>query len=163
VDWEVLKRVDLIGIGTMAVGLGLLEVVLEEGNREDWFGSSFILLMAVVSGVGLMLFVVWELLREDPIVDLRLLTNRTFAVANVLMLMLGFVLLGTTVGRVHVDIDFFGISRQRHGGEARGHEGSEYIVAGLHWEFSLRARSVGGCAVPVRALPYPAGASRSSR
>ena len=53
VDWEVIKRVDLIGIVTMAVGLGLLEVVLEEGNREDWFGSSFIVRLTVISVVAL--------------------------------------------------------------------------------------------------------------
>ena len=47
--------------------------------------------------LGLLFFTVWELLREDPIVDLRLFGNRSFAVANVLMLMLGFVLFGTTV------------------------------------------------------------------
>ena len=55
-----------------------------------------------------MLFLVWELLREDPIVDLRLLTNRTFAVANVLMLMLGFVLLGTTVLLPELVQEFYG-------------------------------------------------------
>ena len=79
-------RVDYVGLGLLALGLGCLQVVLDRGQEDDWFGSSFILLMAVASGVGLVLFLVWELLREDPIVDLRLLTNRTFAVANVLML-----------------------------------------------------------------------------
>jgi DHA2 family multidrug resistance protein len=66
VDWEVIKRVDLIGILTMAVGLGLLEVVLEEGNREDWFGSSFIVRLTVISVVALVFFVISQLLRRHP-------------------------------------------------------------------------------------------------
>lgn len=90
-------RVDYVGLGLLALGLGCLQVVLDRGQEEDWFGSRFILAMAIASGLGMVLFVVWELLRDDPIVDLRLLANRTFAVSNLLMLMLGFVLLGTTV------------------------------------------------------------------
>ena len=90
-------RVDYVGFGLLAVGLGSLQIVLDRGQQDDWFGSSFILLMAIAAGLGLLLFTVWELLREDPIVDLRLFGNRSFAVANVLMLMLGFVLFGTTV------------------------------------------------------------------
>ena len=101
-------RVDYVGLGLLALGLGCLQIVLDRGQEDDWFGSRFILLMAIASGVGLLLFVVWELLREDPIVDLRLLTNRTFAVANVLMLMLGFVLLGTTVLLPELVQQFYG-------------------------------------------------------
>lgn len=108
-------RVDYVGLGLLALGLGCLQVVLDRGQEDDWFGSSFILLMAVVSGVGLVLFVVWELLREDPIVDLRLLTNRTFAVANVLMLMLGFVLLGTTVLLPELVQQFYGYTATEAG------------------------------------------------
>ncbi len=101
-------RVDYVGLGLLALGLGCLQIVLDRGQEDDWFGSRFILLMAIASGVGLLLFLVWELLREDPIVDLRLLTNRTFAVANVLMLMLGFVLLGTTVLLPELVQEFYG-------------------------------------------------------
>ena len=81
VDWEVIKRVDLIGIVTMAMGLGLLEVVLEEGNREDWFGSSFIVRLTVISVVALVFFVISQLLRRHPLVNLRLLHNPRFALA----------------------------------------------------------------------------------
>ena len=95
VDWEVIKRVDLIGILTMAVGLGLLEVVLEEGNREDWFGSSFIVRLTVISVVALVFFVISQLLRRHPLVNLRLLHNPRFALACFAYLVLGMGLMGS--------------------------------------------------------------------
>ena len=94
VDWEVIKRVDLVGILTMAVGLGLLEVVLEEGNREDWFGSSFIVRLTVISVVALVFFVISQLLRRHPLVNLRLLHSPRFALACFAYLVLGMALMG---------------------------------------------------------------------
>ncbi len=87
---------DYIGLGLIALGLGLLQFVLDKGNRDDWFGSTRITVCAITSVVALVLAVIWELSVKDPIVDLRLLKNRNFALSNVLMLMLGFVLLGST-------------------------------------------------------------------
>lgn len=95
VDWEVIKRVDLVGILTMAVGLGLLEVVLEEGNREDWFGSSFIVRLTVISVVALVFFVISQLLRRHPLVNLRLLHSPRFALACFAYLVLGMALMGS--------------------------------------------------------------------
>ncbi|HEY4127091.1 MAG TPA: DHA2 family efflux MFS transporter permease subunit [Gammaproteobacteria bacterium] len=89
-------HVDYIGFGLLALGLGGLQVVMDKGERDDWFGSNFILLLCIVVGVSLVAFVVRELRAKEPIVDLRLLKNRNFAVSNVLMFILGFVLLGST-------------------------------------------------------------------
>ncbi|HZZ41495.1 MAG TPA: DHA2 family efflux MFS transporter permease subunit [Tepidisphaeraceae bacterium] len=89
-------RVDVVGFGLVAVGLGCMQVVLDKGQRDDWFGSNFIIVFTVVSVAALIALVVWELSRPDPIVDLRLYGIRSFASANVLMFALGFILFGTT-------------------------------------------------------------------
>lgn len=108
-------RVDYVGLGLLALGLGTLQILLDRGQEDDWFGSRFILAMAIVSAVSLALFVIWELLRDDPIVDLRLLGNRTFAVSNALMLMLGFVLFGTTVLLPQLVQEFYGYTATNAG------------------------------------------------
>lgn len=89
-------RIDYIGFALLALGLGCLQIMLDKGQEDDWFASSFITASAVIAAAGLFAFVVWELRRNDPIVDLSLLKDRNFAVANGLMFMLGFVLLGST-------------------------------------------------------------------
>ena len=89
--------VDWVGLGLVASGLGCLEVVLDKGQEEDWFHSSFIIGFAVVSAVSIVSFVVWELEQDNPIVDLRMFQRRSFAVANLLMLTLGVALFGSTV------------------------------------------------------------------
>ncbi len=89
-------KIDLIGFGLLAVGLGCLQILLDKGQQNDWFGSNFILALGVVSAVMLIAFVIWELGEEHPVVNLRLLTNRNFATANLLMFVLGVVLYGTT-------------------------------------------------------------------
>ena len=90
-------RLDYIGFSLIALGLGTLQVVLDRGQQDDWFGSRFILAMSTVAILTLVGFVVWEWIRNDPIVDLQLFRSPSFAAANLLMFMLGFVLLGTTV------------------------------------------------------------------
>jgi DHA2 family multidrug resistance protein len=90
-------RLDYIGFALLLVGMGALQVVLDKGQEDDWFGSRLITSLAVTAVVSLVGFVVWELRRDDPIVDLTILGNRNFAVGNVLMFMLGFILLGSTV------------------------------------------------------------------
>jgi DHA2 family multidrug resistance protein len=89
--------IDWIGLGLVATGLGCLEVVLDKGQEEDWFHSSFITGFSLVAVVALVSFVVWELNHENPIVDLKMFQRRSFAVANMLMLMLGVALFGSTV------------------------------------------------------------------
>jgi DHA2 family multidrug resistance protein len=90
-------RLDYIGFALLAIGMCALQVVLDKGQEDDWFSSRFITSLAIVAVVGLVAFVVWELRRDDPIVDLGILANRNFAVGNLLMFMLGFILLGSTV------------------------------------------------------------------
>jgi len=77
--------------------LGFLQVVLDKGQRDDWFGSNFIIWATVFAGAALIGAVIWELRQKDPIVDLRLLKERNFSVALFTMYVLGFVLYGTTV------------------------------------------------------------------
>ncbi|MCK1387067.1 DHA2 family efflux MFS transporter permease subunit [Bradyrhizobium sp. 21] len=89
-------RVDYVGFLLVAIGLGSLEYVLDEGQRNDWFGSNMIVFFAVLSAVSLLALIPWELTREDPIVDLRLLGRRQFAACFLVMLGTGAVLISTT-------------------------------------------------------------------
>ncbi|CUT11045.1 Inner membrane component of tripartite multidrug resistance system [Bradyrhizobium sp.] len=89
-------RVDYVGFLLVAIGLGSLEYVLDEGQRSDWFGSNVIVFFAVLSAVSLFALIPWELTREDPIVDLRLLGRRQFAACFLVMLATGAVLISTT-------------------------------------------------------------------
>src|SRR6202166_100392 len=75
------SRIDYLGILLFAVGFGCLEVVLDKGQEDDWFGSPFITLFTVISVSALVVAVIWELRHKDPVVDLTLLGNRNFALA----------------------------------------------------------------------------------
>lgn len=88
--------VDYGGFILVALGLGCLEVVLDEGQRHDWLESSYILSFAVVSGLSLLLLIPWELTREEPIVDLSLLGRRQFGGCFIVMLCVGAILVATT-------------------------------------------------------------------
>jgi len=90
-------RIDYIGLGLLAVGLGCLQVVLDKGQRDDWFGSHFITTMTAVCVVALIAAIFWEWFHKDPIIDLHLFRERSFAVGNMLMFMVGFALLSSTV------------------------------------------------------------------
>ncbi|WP_024507814.1 DHA2 family efflux MFS transporter permease subunit [Bradyrhizobium sp. ARR65] len=90
-----LREGDWFGIATMAVGLAALQSVLEEGNKDDWFGSPFIVKLAIVAAIGLSLFIVNELLVEKPLVRLRLLTQRSFGLGTIAAVFLGFALFGS--------------------------------------------------------------------
>ncbi len=88
---------DYVGFALLVIGMGALQVVLDKGQEDDWFSSSFITGFAITAMACLAGFVVWELRRADPIVDLRLLKRANFAIGSVLMFVLGFILLGSTV------------------------------------------------------------------
>jgi len=90
-------RIDYIGLGLIATGLGFLEVMLDDGQRKDWFGSNLIVWSAVLACGCLVGAVVWELQTKDPVVNLRLLKNRNFGLATFTMFLLGFVLYGSTL------------------------------------------------------------------
>lgn len=89
--------IDWLGLVLVAVGLGCLEVVLDKGQEDDWFHSPFICVFAAIAAVALISFVLWEWHAEHPVVDLRLFKTRNFATANLMMLVLGAALFGTTV------------------------------------------------------------------
>ena len=91
------RRVDYVGLGLLAIGLGFLQVVLDKGERDDWFGSRFILITTIVSLAALVALVIWEWHHDDPIIDLHLFRDRSFAIGNFLMFMVGFALLSSTV------------------------------------------------------------------
>ncbi|MFI5340681.1 MAG: DHA2 family efflux MFS transporter permease subunit [Candidatus Methylomirabilales bacterium] len=90
-------RVDLWGLGMLAIGIGALQIMLDKGQEEDWFGSHFIGTLAITAAVMLTAFVIWELHVPDPIVHFRLLTIRTFAAGIGLVTVQGFVLYGSLV------------------------------------------------------------------
>jgi DHA2 family multidrug resistance protein len=90
-----LREGDWFGIVTMAVGLSALQAVLEEGNKDDWFGSPFIVKLAITAAISLSLFIANELIVEKPLLRLRLLTNRNFGMGTTAAVFLGFGLFGS--------------------------------------------------------------------
>lgn len=90
-------HIDYIGLGFVALGLGTLQVVLDKGQREDWFESHFILFLSLIAAASLIFVIIWEWRHKDPIIDLHLFRDRTFGISNLLMFMLGFALLGSTL------------------------------------------------------------------
>jgi len=89
-------RIDYIGITLIALGFAFLEVVLDRGQIDDWFGSPFISSMLVAAVVSLGLAVWWELRVPDPVVELALLKERNFGISNLFYFLFGFVLFGST-------------------------------------------------------------------
>jgi DHA2 family multidrug resistance protein len=89
-------KIDYIGFGLLATGLGALEVVLDEGQRKDWFSSPFIVTFALITAFCLIAVVFWELSHEHPVIDFRILKERNYMLCTVSMLVLGFVLYGST-------------------------------------------------------------------
>ena len=90
-------RIDYVGILLFAVGFGCLEVVLDKGQEDDWFGSPFITAFTVISVIALVVAIYWELHQKDPVVDLTLLGNRNFGLACALFFLFGFLLFSSTV------------------------------------------------------------------
>ena len=89
-------HIDAIGIGLLALGLASIELMLDEGQKKDWFSSPTIVLAAVLGVFGLVAVVLWELRQKEPIVDFRMLKDRNFAIATGAMFLLGFVLYSST-------------------------------------------------------------------
>jgi DHA2 family multidrug resistance protein len=90
-------QVDYMGFGLLALGLGSLEIVLDEGQRKDWMSSNYIVTFAILTAVCLIGVVVWELRQKQPVIDFHVLKERNFALATGAMLVLGFVLYGSTM------------------------------------------------------------------
>jgi DHA2 family multidrug resistance protein len=89
--------IDYMGLGLLAVGLGALQIVLDKGERDDWFESHFILALAAICVIALVSVVIWEWNHDHPIIELRLFRDRSFAVGCFMLFMLGIILYGTTV------------------------------------------------------------------
>ena len=90
-------KIDYIGLGFVALGLGALQIVLDKGQRDDWFESHFIVILSLIAAASLIFVIFWEWHHKDPIIDLHLFRDRTFGISNLLMFMLGFALLGSTL------------------------------------------------------------------
>ena len=88
--------IDFIGFGLLAVWLATLQITLDKGQEEDWFQSSWICWLTVISALSLIGFIAREFTAEHPLVDLRVFKNRNFTVGLVLMLSLAAILYGTT-------------------------------------------------------------------
>lgn len=91
------SRIDYIGFGLLAVGVGFLQVVLDKGQEDDWFGSNFILALTIISVICLITLVIWELMVKNPILDVRLFKNFNFATSSLMMFMVGGASFSTTV------------------------------------------------------------------
>jgi DHA2 family multidrug resistance protein len=95
-DLKLLKQCDWVGIATMAVGLGSLIAMLEQGQQDDWFGSAFIRTCGLLAGVFISVFIVWELfVSKTPLVHLRLMASRNLGLSSVIGFVLGVGLYGT--------------------------------------------------------------------
>jgi len=90
-------KVDYIGIALLVLGVGALQVMLDRGQQDDWFGSSFIVTLAIIAGVGLISLVMWEWFAKHPIIDVRLFKNFNFLSSNLMMFLLGVVFFSSLV------------------------------------------------------------------
>ena len=90
-------RIDYVGVGLLVVGVGALQIMLDRGQDEDWFGSPFIVTLAVAAAVGLVSLVVWEWFQDHPIVDVKLYRNVNFVGTNLMIFFLGIMLFSSLV------------------------------------------------------------------
>ncbi len=90
-------KIDYIGLSLIVLGIGFLQVVLDKGQQDDWFGSNFITTFFIASMTALVILVVYEWRHPHPILELKLLKNRNFSTSAFLNFVLGMVLYGTTV------------------------------------------------------------------
>jgi DHA2 family multidrug resistance protein len=91
------NKIDYIGFGLLAIGVAFLQIVLDKGQEDDWFGSEFILVLSVISVICLVSLVIWELHVKKPILDFRLFANGNFANSCLMMFMVGAASFSTTV------------------------------------------------------------------
>lgn len=89
--------IDYIGFGVMAIALAGLQIILDRGQQSEWFDASWIRWFAAISAISLIIFIIWELRTKNPLVNLRVLKDRNFAVGTFLIFVIGSVLYGTIV------------------------------------------------------------------
>jgi DHA2 family multidrug resistance protein len=90
-------KIDYIGVSFLALGVGALQVMLDKGQEDDWFGSRFISTLAILAVVGLVSLVIWEWRHRNPIVEVKLFRNLNFLGSNLMMFTLGLVYFGSLV------------------------------------------------------------------
>jgi DHA2 family multidrug resistance protein len=90
-------KLDYIGIALLIVGIGALQILLDKGQEDDWFGSRFITTLAVTAAVCLISLVVWEWFAKTPIIDVRMFKDFNFASASLMMFVLGIMLFSSLV------------------------------------------------------------------
>lgn len=94
---RVREKIDYWGLALLVVGIGCLQIVLDKGEREDWFNSNFIIILSAISATALVLFVVVELTAERPVVNLRTFKNISFSAGNTMMFVAFFCFFGSIV------------------------------------------------------------------
>ncbi len=94
-NWSLLKQTDYAGIVCMAIGLGCLQVFLEEGYRKDWLESSLIVTLGCIAFIALGLFIILQFTREHPLINLRILGERNFALGSISVFFIGMAIYGT--------------------------------------------------------------------
>jgi DHA2 family multidrug resistance protein len=90
-------KLDYVGIALLTIGIGALQVLLDKGQEDDWFGSRFITSLVIISAVSLVSLVVWEWFEKAPIIDVHMFKNFNFAGASVMLFMLGVLLFSSLV------------------------------------------------------------------
>jgi DHA2 family multidrug resistance protein len=90
-------KLDYIGIALLTLGVGALQILLDKGQEDDWFGSQFITTLIIVSTVCLISLVIWEWFYKAPIIDVRMFKSFNFAGANLMMFTLGVMLFSSLV------------------------------------------------------------------
>ena len=138
---SLLREGDWAGIVTMAIGLAALQTVLEEGNKDDWFGSPFIVRLAVIAAVALTLFLAIELTAKKPLLNLRLLFRRNFGFGVLANFLLGVALYGSVYHSAGLSLPHPGLQfrADRHG-------------AGLDRPAAARADPAGAAADEARSI-----------
>ncbi|MGF6998820.1 DHA2 family efflux MFS transporter permease subunit [Paraburkholderia sp. GAS32] len=97
--WAIRQRrsVDYVGLSLIALGLGCMQVMMDRGEDEGWFGSPLIFRLALLSGIGITGAVIWLLSVKKPVVDLRVFKDRNFAISSILIIGMSVILYGTSV------------------------------------------------------------------
>lgn len=110
-----IKKVDWNGIALLAIGLTGLQIVLERGQQDDWFNSSFIVLATILTAAALIGLIVWELKAREPIINLRLLRNFPLSLGSAMGLVFGVGLAGTTFVLPQFTQDLLGYNAYQSG------------------------------------------------
>jgi len=91
------SQVDYVGMSLLILGVGALQIMLDKGQEDDWFGSRFILTLAILAATGLVSLVIWEWFHKHPIIDVHLFKNFNFLASNGMMFVLGLMLFASLV------------------------------------------------------------------